>query len=257
MRGRALVVVLALVLATLATAGVFLYARGVEEDARSGGAMVSVVVSEVDIEARTDLNQLIEDDQFRLIEVPEVAVVDGAVTSLEQLQGKHNSVPILAGEQIPVARIAGTVPGGALAIPEGMQAVNVSLDASRSIAGAINTGDQVSIYATFKDVPENLSRASATATRSRESTTVTVVLVPSAQVLAVYRPLSGTVPGATDVGRQTEQLPGAVQVTLALTPEDAQHFVFTMETGTVWFGLLPPRESGQPMTPISFGEVIK
>ena len=77
-KGRALVVVLALILATLATAGVFLYARGVEEDAKAGGTMVSVVVSEVDIPPRTDLNLLIKDDLFRVIQVNEAAYVDGA-----------------------------------------------------------------------------------------------------------------------------------------------------------------------------------
>lgn len=254
MKGRALVVVLALILATVATAGVFLYTRGVKESVPSG-AMVPVIVSKVDIEARTDLNDLIKDDQFSVVEVPEAAVVDGAVTSLDQLRDKHNSVAILAGEQIPVARIAGTVPGGALAIPDGMQAINVSLDASRAIAGAINTGDQVEIYATFKDVPENLSLPGVTG-RSRGSTKVTVVLVPAAQVLSVYRPLSSAVPGSS-AEQQGEQLPSSVQVSLALFPEDAQNFVFSMENGTVWFGLLPPDGDGKSMTPVSYAQVIK
>ncbi len=266
MKGRGLVVVLALILATLATAGVFLYARGVQENANTGGTMVSVVVSKVDIPARTDLDGLIKDDQFKIIQVPNDAVVNGAVTSVDQLQGKNNSVAILAGEQIPVARIAGTVPGGALAIPDGMQAINVSLDASRAVAGAIETGDQVAIYSTFKGVPATQVRAksvtvtasgaTATGVKASTSDTLTVELVPSAQVLAVYRPLSGGVLGSSGVGQQSEQLPGSVAITLALTPEDSQRFVFAMETGTVWFGLLPPHANGQPMKPISYAQVV-
>jgi pilus assembly protein CpaB len=151
-KGRALVVVLALILATLATAGVFLYARGVEEDAKAGGTMVSVVVSEVDIPPRTDLNLLIRDDLFRIIQVNEAAYVDGAITSVDQLADKNNAVAILAGEQIPQARITGNVQGGALSIPEGMEALTVSLDAPRGVAGLINTGDSVTIYSTFKEV---------------------------------------------------------------------------------------------------------
>jgi pilus assembly protein CpaB len=254
MRGRALVVVLALILATLATAGVFLYARGVEEDAKSGGTMVPVIVSKVDIPARSDLNELIKAEEFKLIEVPQAAVVGGSVTSLDQLRDKHNSVAILAGEQIPIARIAGTVPGGALAIPEGMQAINVSLDSSRSIAGVINTGDHVAIYATFRDVPETLART-GTGRITSNTTTVTIVLVPTAEVLAVYRPVSGSVPGST--GEASEQLPSSVQITLALTPDDAQNMVFTMESGNVWFGLLPPDESGKSLVPISYPQVIQ
>jgi hypothetical protein len=71
-------------------------------------ATVPVVVSLVDIPAGTDLNDLIEDDQFRIIAFPEAAVVDDAVTSVKQLRDGHNSVTILAGEQIPAGRIDGS-----------------------------------------------------------------------------------------------------------------------------------------------------
>ena len=246
MKGRGLVVFLALILATLATAGVFMYSRGVEEEAKTGGTMVQVVVSKVDLPARTDLDQLIKDDEFRIIQVPEGVVVDGAVTSVDQLAGKSNSVAILAGEQIPSARISGNVPGGALAIPEGMEAITVSLDASRGVAGAINSGDQVTIYSTFKGA----------ATTGAAKETVTVVLVPTAELLAVFRPLASATFGSDEAATSAEQLPNSLTVTVALTPEDAQRFVFSMESGTTWFGLLPPDESGKPMEPITFAQVV-
>jgi pilus assembly protein CpaB len=255
MKGRGLVVVLALILATVATAGVFLYARGLQEDAQTGGTMVAVVVSKVDIPARTELDQLVKDDQFRFIEVPQDAVVGGAVTSLDQLKGKSNAVPILAGEQIPVARISGEVPGGALAIPEGMEAITVSLDASRAVAGAIQSGDHVSIYSTFKGVSIDDSGTTTSGTASRSEVT-TVVLVPTAEVLAVFRPISNSAIGGDDAA-QTGQLPGSVAITLALSPEDSQHFVFAMENGSTWMGLLPPDANGEPLRPISYAEVVR
>ena len=248
MKGRGLVVFLALILATLATAGVFMYSRGVKEDVQTGGTMVPVVVTKVDIPARSDMDQLIRDDQFRIIQVPASVVVNGAVTSVDQLAGKNNSVAILAGEQIPVARISGDVPGGALAIPEGMQAITVSLDASRGVAGAINAGDHVTIYSTFKDAPRKGGTVNET---------VTSVLVPTAELLAVFRPLSSSTFGGGEEPTSGEQVPGSLTVTLALTPEDAQRFVFSMETGSTWFGLLPPDTSGHPMEPISYAQVVK
>jgi pilus assembly protein CpaB len=193
------------------------------------------------------MDQLIKDDQFRTIQVPASVVVDGAVTSVDQLAGKNNSVAILAGEQIPAARISGNVPGGALAIPEGMEAITVSLDAPRAVAGAINAGDHVVIYSTFKDVPG----------KGAEKETSTVVLVPTAELLAVFRPVGSSTFGGGEEPSAAEQLPGSLTVTLALTPEDAQRFVFSMESGSPWFGLLPPDESGQPMEPISFAQVVK
>jgi hypothetical protein len=107
-KGRWLVVALALILTALATAGVFLYSRGGVSDVKIGRvSMVAVVVSKVDIPARTDLDQLIRDERFRIIQLPEGVVVDGAVTSVDQLRDSHNIVAIFAREQIPVARIKG------------------------------------------------------------------------------------------------------------------------------------------------------
>jgi pilus assembly protein CpaB len=209
--------------------------------------MAQVVVSNVDIPARTDLDQLIKDDEFKIIQVPVNVVVDGAVTSVDQLAGKNNSVAILAGEQIPAARISGNVPGGALAIPEGMEAITVSLDAPRGVAGAINAGDHVTIYSTFNGIPG----------KGTAKETATVVLVPTAELLAVFRPLSSSTFGGGEEPTSGEQVPGSLTVTLALTPEDAQHFVFSMETGSTWFGLLPPDTSGHPMEPISYAQVVK
>jgi pilus assembly protein CpaB len=249
MKGRGLVVFLALILATLATAGVFMYSRGVKEDVQTGGTMVPVVVTKVDIPARSDLDQLIKDDQFRTVQVPANVLVSGAITSVDQLAGKNNSVAILAGEQIPAARISGNVPGGALAIPEGMQAITVSLDTSRGVAGAINAGDHVAIYSTYTDVTD--------IDTGEKLPTVTTVLVPTVELLAVFRPLTTSTFGNDESATSGEQVPGSLTVTLALTPEDTQRFVFTMETGRVWFGLLPPDESGQPLKPISFVQVVK
>ena len=107
-KGRWLDVALALILTALETAGVLLYSRGGVPDVKIGRvSMVAVVVSKVDIPARTDLNQLIKDDRFKIIQLPQSVVVDDAVTSVDQLRDGHNIVAIFAREQIPVARISG------------------------------------------------------------------------------------------------------------------------------------------------------
>ena len=97
-KGRGLVVVLALILTALATAGVLLYSRPVHGPLLTGPRVV--LVSKVDIPAGTDLNQLIKGDQFRLILVPLDVVDDGTVTSIDQLSHRRTRVAILAGEPI-------------------------------------------------------------------------------------------------------------------------------------------------------------
>jgi Flp pilus assembly protein CpaB len=258
MRSRGLVVVLALILATLAVVGLFLYTRSVKEDATSGGALTEVVVSKVDIAANTDLNQLINEGQFELKNVPTDDLVDGAIQQVSELRNRRNSVPILAGEQIPLSRVeGGKVTGGVLGIPDGLEAIVVALDAPRAVAGAMAGGDFVTIYATFTDVPlkqkkSQTTTSSAAANAAQQGQDVTVVLVPQVQVLRVAVPqqengVSGTV---------TSDATGNITVALGLKPEDAQKFVFALEQGKVWLSLLPPNGEGVELKPLTVEGII-
>jgi pilus assembly protein CpaB len=252
MRSRGLVVVLALILATLATVGIFLYSQGVKEDARSGGDLVTVVVSKVDIPANTDLNALIREGRFTTADVPREALVEDPVRQLSQLQGRRNAVTIFAGEQIPVGRIQSAVTGGALAIPEGHQAMTLELTPDRVISGLIAGGDNVAVYATFADVEIRRLNPQATNVETLPAFDTTVVLSPEIEVLQVVRP---TISDVTDENTQ-QDISGALQVVLAFEPEEAQKMVFAMEMGTVYMSLIRPGEDGRQLKAIGVGELI-
>jgi Flp pilus assembly protein CpaB len=278
MRSRGLVVMLALVLATLATAGVFLYSRGVKEDARQGGDLATVVVSKVDIAANTDLNDLIRDEMFTTTDVPKDALIDDPITQVSQLRNLRNSVYIFAGEQIPLARVqGGEVPGGLLSIPEGHQAMTVALEAPRAISGALAGGDNVAIYATFNDVEITLIegagtgagtsflksvqaaiRAAQAAQASNGSLDIpkfdtTTVLAPQVEVLRVTRP---TVQGIDGEQEADQDANANLMVTLAFEPEEAQQFVFALELGQVYLSLIPPDEEGTALGPITVAQIL-
>jgi len=266
MKSRGVVVVLALILATIATAGVFLYSQGVKQDAIKGGDLRDVIVSKVDIAANTEMDELIAADQFELLQVPVDAVVDGAVTDLAQLRGQRNTAFILAGEQIPISRVeSGEIPGGVLGIPEGHQAISVSLDAPRAIAGALAGGDNVTIYATFEGVKINLVQkdflkslqagnvSGLTSQGELPSFDTTVVLAPEVEVLRVARTTDAA---ADDQQAEQQAAQGAVSVTLAFLPDEAQRFVFAMELGQVYLSLLGPDEAGTELEPLTFARVF-
>jgi Flp pilus assembly protein CpaB len=240
---------LALILATLATAGVFLYSQAVKEDARQGGDLVAVVVSSVDIPANTDLNSLIRDGAFRSLEVPREAVISDAVTQLSQLENQRNGVFIFAGEQIPLARVqGGEIPGGLLSIPEGHQALTVALDAPRAISGTLAGGDNVSIWGTFTGVEivrfNKKFEVSETDNPPRFDTTI--VLVPQVEVLRVIREVTNVTEQVQDASANT-----SIQVVLALTPEEAQRFIYGIEQGLVYLSLIPPGEEGVQLNPLT------
>src|SRR3954451_18008957 len=230
MKERGLVVVLAFLLAIGATAAVFLYVNGVKQDATSGGTTTQVIVSKQIIPSGTSLDGLVSSGAFVAKSVPTEDIVPGAVTSIQQLQGKTTSQTIVAGEQIPIARVDGSVAGGPLAIPKGMQAETFQLSAAEGVSGHIFQSNHIAIYATF-DLPEG--------------TTTTTDLVPDVQVLDVIRP-------ETKSSTSSQFL-----VTMALTPQDAQRLAYTIDQGRVWVALLPPGEQGKNQKPISVADVVK
>jgi pilus assembly protein CpaB len=229
-KARGLVVLVAVLLAGVATAAVYMYVRGVQEGVQTDSETVQVVVAKEDIPAGARLDELISQGMFTTRAFPRDVVIEGAVVSLEDLQGAQTSSPILAGEQISVARLRGEaeVGGGLLGIPQGMKAVSLPLDAPRAVGAAVQQGDHVTVYAT---VP-------------MPSGNTTLTLVPDVQLLRV----------STVAGDPTA---GVVVVTMALTPEDAQKVVFTMESGKVWLSLLPPNEAGTDEKPVTLGDLTR
>ena len=227
-------IAIALLLAAVATAGVYLYISGLEENKEQGLTTVEVVVAKSDIPVGTSLDEVISDGGFDTAEVLEDSLVSGAVTDLAQLEGRVTSAAILAGEQISTARLEGSdaLPGGALGIPDGFEAITVPLDTARVVASEIRDNDNVTVYATFSLGGADQAR--------------TVALVPQAQVLKIGAP------GEDGPGSGSEML-----VTLALRPLDAQRLVFAQEQGSVWMSLLPPDQDGRIRPTVGLPQVLR
>src|SRR5947207_8819386 len=171
---------IAFLLAAGATLGVFLYVRGVKNNnATSAANMTTVIVSKQDIPAGTKLDSLISSGAFTTLQVPNDAVISGSVTDLSQLQGQTTSTFILTGEQIATARLQGSTAatGGALGIPNGYEAVSVSLEAQRSVNSVLQAGDHVVVYATFTPTGSSVGSGA-------KGGPETVVVVPDVEVLA-------------------------------------------------------------------------
>jgi Flp pilus assembly protein CpaB len=245
MRSRGLVVAIAIVLAVAAAAAVVLYTQGVKSEAEQGSNLRPVIVSIQDIPANQQLDPLIDQSAFRELRVPANALVDGAVTSIDELRGATTSAPILANEQIPASRLStGDDQLNKLGISQGHVAVAVELDAPQGGVGAIQPGDNVTVYATYQGVEvigANLAQvvrnpASIETAPRGQLPPLTLTLIPAVRVLKIQNPPVDVETGRTDSSR--------IQVTLDLEPEDAQALVFAQENARIWLGLLPPGEDG-------------
>ena len=256
MRSRGLVVAIAVVLALLAAAGVIVYTSNLEEQVKTENT-TTVLVSSADIDANTQLDPAIANGQFREVDIPNDALVLGAVTSFDELRGQTTAAPILANEQIPLSRLASTGGQNTLGITEGNVGLGLSIAGPQSVNGAITQGSHVVVYATFpKGTPvtndtlnklltaqqiqkfyESVAGGGSTSGLAQAPVLVlptdfTVALIPSIRVLAVQNP-----PIDTTTGRKTD---GATSLTLDTPPEDAVQLVFSVTKAQLYLGLLPP-----------------
>jgi pilus assembly protein CpaB len=232
MSSRITVIAIAVVFAATATLSVFLYARGLQQNAETSTDTVGVVVVSQDIPSGTELDGLLSGGAMEVQQVPADLVVSNAVTDLDELKGESTSSPILAGEQVSTTRLTGSqdLPGGVLSIPKGMQGMTVALESQRVIGGnVLNAGDHVAIHATFPNEKH------------------TVLVSSDAQVLRISRAAEGTAAGTT-----TTQSGTGNNVTLALDPEEVQKLVFGQDLGKIYFSVIPPGEDGEPLEPITF-----
>jgi Flp pilus assembly protein CpaB len=259
MRSRGLVVAIAVVLAVLAAVGVIVYTNSVKNG--GGQDQTAVIVSTQDIPPNTDLDPLLQDGVFETLNVPNDTVVEGAVTSEDELRGQTTASQIFANEQIPTSRLA-TGRGNTLGISPGHVGLGISLDGPNSVNGYIQNNDQVVLYVTYprgtvvtkqsaKQLlgPAGLQKleSALTGTASASSPVIvmpvdfTTTLVRSVRVLAVNNPASDASTGRPGTGGAT--------LVLDMLPEDAQALVLAKTDATqIWLGLLPPNEDGSVST---------
>lgn len=220
MRRGATAAVVTILFAAAAAGGVFLFMQNVREKAREPEPTVTVLVSRADIPAGTQLDPLVEQGNFVTEPVLASSVIRNVITDVYQLRGQRTAYPILAGEQISAARLAGALQakGGELGIPVGYQAASLTLEEQRIVAGAPREGDHVEVWGTF----------STTAQR-----TSTRVVIQDAEVLAA----------PTSSNNNT--------ITLAVSPVEASRLIYAQEQGHVWLTLLPPNQKGVPVPPVT------
>lgn len=251
MKTRGIAGLLAILLAGLATTAVYLYVKGLKQEDRTSAQSVQVVVSHSDISAGTALDPLIDQGQFELKAFPAPTLVQGAVTSLEQLRGRTTTSGILAGEQVSLARLQGSTArtGGQLGIKDGYQALTLSLDAPHAGGGYIQQGDHITIYAEG-DVSFVKGRFDKLLGQTTQVPTTDIgewafTVVPDVRVLRVFNAASNT--ASTGVEGSAANL----QITLELLPADVPRVMLASEQFSMWLGLLPPGQAGEKPLPVN------
>jgi Flp pilus assembly protein CpaB len=122
--------------------------------------------------------------------------------------------------------------------PPGKRAVTVQIDSLAAVGGLLSPGDFVDVLARLK-IPEEEGEGEKKKTKVNE---VTTILFQDIQVLAVGVNFKPT--GGAEV-YQAQQQQRVLNVTLAVTPEEAGLLSFVQTNGTLQLSLRSPAEQGR------------
>ena len=234
MSRRTIALVLAVVLAGLATLALISYIQSVKEGALAGQVAVDVLVAKQDIPAGVSGDTAGQQGLFETRRVTAETAPDTAIKSLQEISGKIAAVQIFKDEIIVAQRFVtpGAAVRGVLPIPEGRHAISVQVAPPAGVAGFIQPGDQVSL----------ISQVNRPGTGAQGGTIarfllqrIDVLAVGSRVVAVTTTPQAGTQPAAEVA---------CCLLTLALTPGQAEQLAFASLNGQMIFTLLP--EGSQP-----------
>ncbi|MGL4176578.1 MAG: Flp pilus assembly protein CpaB [Dermatophilaceae bacterium] len=158
------------------------------------GSRVTVYQARAAVEAYTPLGP----DNLEAVEVPARWVSDSSVLSLDELQGRRVGFRLNAGSTVSSDML---IPSSSLSSTEREVAINVN--SVTGVAGRVNPGDRVDIYAVFAEVP-GLPKSVRILVRD-----VRIVSVAGEQTVTKESAAGGT----------SEQK--VIPVTLALEPDQA------------------------------------
>jgi pilus assembly protein CpaB len=230
---RRILLVVAVVVAMLGTALVYLYVRGADARAEDRFDTVNVLRAVAPIAAGEAIDDAQANGKLALEPVAQDYLLPGYQTSVESLSGSVALVPILPGEQIVSEKFGdpgGPTPSG-LIIPKEMLAISVSLTDTGRVAGFVNPGSRVAIFLIGVDA---------------SGQDFTRLLLEDVGVIAVGSTTTTQTTTTTAEGTQTtEQLPRTL-MTLALEQGDAEKVLLGQKTSELAFAVLTKDSTVNP-----------
>lgn len=231
---RTILLIAAVVVAAVGTGLIFAYVNGVNDRALADQSPQKVLVAKVMIPSGTTAADAAKAGGFELKTVAKDSVATGALSDIEPVADEVTLTAIFPGQQIVAAAFGAQGSSSALPIPANDLAMSVQLDDPARVAGFVEPGSSVAVFATL----------SAQGSGNNQQTRL---LLPRVTVVAVG-PTTTTAQTSTNVRTgqsNTEQISRAI-LTLALTQQDAQRVIYAQQQGRLYFGLLTSNSKVAP-----------
>jgi pilus assembly protein CpaB len=228
-RGIALVV--AVVLAAVATVALVSYVQSAHN--KGLAHPVTAYVAKQNIAAGTDAASIISQGLIETKTVEASTVPPDAIKSLNDIQGKRAAINLSQNEIILTTRFVSPTEAGQIAgapllnIPVGFQAISVEVSTIPGVANFIQAGDTVSVI------------AQVTVPTGPNPGAFVKYLLQNVKVLQVGQRVIVPPANGQPGGAAVQQVAGKVDLTLAVSPGQAEKLTLATLQGTLYFTLVP------------------
>ncbi len=248
MKRRLLIIVLALVLAVVGTAGVLAYVKKANARALAGMKPVSVLVAQKKIPSGTPVDTALRDGALASESLPASSVPANALSSVPAaLSALVLSAALQPGQLLlrPMLVAPAQLVSG-LAIPPGLMAVTIDFCLPEVVAGALHSGSEVAVFDTVSSSQVSAQPGCAGAHVQVSGSTRTRMVLTKVLVLSVgtsTAPSATGSPSTTALGSSSSSSSSSgtgTLVTLAVSQANAERLIQLTESGLPYLALLTP-----------------
>jgi pilus assembly protein CpaB len=228
----------AVLIALVGTSLIVLYVQGIDARATEGQELVEVLVATDTVEVGESVTIAQENGKFEKKQVRRDDLVDGALSSTSSISDLVALGAVYPGEQL-IAKKFGTLgDADSLVIPDDKMAMSVELTDWERVAGFVNPGNEVAIFATALSPV----RVSPTGQETKMGDWTRIVL-PRVQVVGVGTTSVTSRTTRNDDGEQvTEEVPKTI-LTIAVSQAEAEKLIHADRTTEITFALLTDETS--------------
>ncbi|KRF36285.1 Flp pilus assembly protein CpaB [Nocardioides sp. Soil805] len=246
MARRPVLLIVAVLIALVGTSLIVLYVQGIDSRATAGQELVEVLTATDTIDPGEEVSVAQEAGKFEKTEVRREDLVEGALTSTSSIADLVAINTIYPGEQVLAKKFGNLGAAENLIIPDDKMAVSVELTDFERVAGFVNPGAEVAVFATALS-PVRLTPDG----KEVKLGSVTRIVLPRSPVIGVGTTSVTSRTTKTEEGEETAQVAQTI-LTLAVTQEEAEKLIQADRGADLTFALLTgdtKTEDGPGATP--------
>jgi pilus assembly protein CpaB len=233
MARRSVLLLVAALIALAGTAMIVLYVQGIDARATKDQELVEVLVATETIDIGETVADAQDAGKIEQAEVRRVDLVDGSLSSTTSIADDVAVGTIYPGEQLLAKKFGTLGDTQTLVIPDDKMAVSVELTDSERVAGFVNPGNEVAVFATPQELVALLADD-----KERPLGDYTRIVLTRVPVLGVGTTSVTSRTTKTEDGEQVAEQVARTILTLAVTQEEAEALIQADRNGDLTFALL-------------------